>query len=669
MEEAAISRASFRIWLWGPLRVERQAGEHYEAVKTADWGGSNYPRLLLKALLCCPGRRGRREALLDMLWSETESEQATANLNTATTKLRTLLRPAKGQESLLITEDDATIYQLPDQGVLWVDSDAVQHSLERAERLGRASAEMLPLLEEAISLSGRGTFLEGEEGKWAAEKRATRDLERYRGRIWLAESYGQHGRAGQAETLLTTLLEDDPFDEDVLCRLMALLQSQGMTHQALLLYQRMQDFFTQEHMELTEATKQLAACMEKERQVPWLACSLGMDAGKDVTEHTQGKRGFVEVKGAFLSNGLEQIVTSLDKHLPTLALISPFQPFGGILGKMHILEKQEMQRASRRHVLQQLLGIVSFAQIPLLLSSSLTAPNDSIEEFLSCCEENILACWQLMKGKEIAVVPSVLCTWLPPLEPFAREPAPYQKQSASLAVQGYIIAGLVRVLQRDYDGAEWCCKQALEYCEIAQDPNLKVAALKHLATKYNDAGYHFKTLHTYQEALSFKEQVSPLLQSRIHLGLALSYAHCQEKQQAWRYYELAQEGFPERPEHDPSFAYADCGKSSLNHYGGLMYLEFGQPEKAWEVFHEVVQLQQQTNIPERTAIEIVNCKAEAALAQKNLDRVCIHLQEGVQGARRLKSEMRFHDSAALYQRAQAIWPHEPALRELEGLFY
>ncbi len=140
-----------RIRLWGPFRVEKRVGEGYEAVKTADWGGSNYPRLLLKALLCCPGRRARRESLLDMLWPEIDGEQATAYLNTATTKLRQLLRQEKNQESLLITEHDATVYHLPDQRVLWVDSDAVQYALAQAERVGRTSLEAFPLLEEALA--------------------------------------------------------------------------------------------------------------------------------------------------------------------------------------------------------------------------------------------------------------------------------------------------------------------------------------------------------------------------------------------------------------------------------------------------------------------------------------------------------------------------------------
>src|SRR5713226_3710517 len=94
---------TFRIWLCGPFRVERYVSGCYEIIRTADWGGSNYPRLLLKALLCCPARQARRETLIEMLWPDTDPEQATQYLNTATTKLRRVLQPVKGQESLLLT--------------------------------------------------------------------------------------------------------------------------------------------------------------------------------------------------------------------------------------------------------------------------------------------------------------------------------------------------------------------------------------------------------------------------------------------------------------------------------------------------------------------------------------------------------------------------------------
>lgn len=107
---------AFRIWLCGTFRVERYTEGQYEAVRTPEWGGSNYPRLLLKALLCCPGRQARREALIEMLWPETEPEQASQYLNTATTKLRGVLRLANAPESLLLTEE--TSYTLADRSSL-----------------------------------------------------------------------------------------------------------------------------------------------------------------------------------------------------------------------------------------------------------------------------------------------------------------------------------------------------------------------------------------------------------------------------------------------------------------------------------------------------------------------------------------------------------------------
>jgi DNA-binding SARP family transcriptional activator len=136
--EQSSSLPFYRVWLCGTFRVEQLRADTYEAVLTSQWGGSNYPRLLLKVLLCCPERRGRRETLLEMLWPESTSEQATAYLNTATTKLRRLLRPAGGQDSLLMTEMN-TSYALAGQDLLWADSDAALHLLNEAERQGRVT--------------------------------------------------------------------------------------------------------------------------------------------------------------------------------------------------------------------------------------------------------------------------------------------------------------------------------------------------------------------------------------------------------------------------------------------------------------------------------------------------------------------------------------------------
>ncbi len=242
----------YRIWSCGIFRVEAQTGTApvtYETVRTAQWGGSNYPRLLLKALLCCPGRRARREALLEMLWPQCGSEQATQYLNTGVTKLRSLLRPGKGRESLLITEENASSYSLEGQRSLWVDIDAVTALLKEAEQVERTSAQALPLLEEAAKYLDRGTFLESEEGLWLQKQRKSTEETHYRCRLWLAEAYEQQGMAGQAETLLSVLLADDPTDEDVLRRLLVFLHRQQMTHKSRRLYEE-----TKRRIQLSQAT-------------------------------------------------------------------------------------------------------------------------------------------------------------------------------------------------------------------------------------------------------------------------------------------------------------------------------------------------------------------------------------------------------------------------------
>src|SRR5437660_5107642 len=263
---------TFRIWPCGTFRVERRVGTSYQAIRTVEWGGSNYPRLLLKALLCRPGRQARREALMELLWPDASFELAVLSLNTATTKLRRVLRPTKEQESLLLTENDATMYCLPGQEVLWVDADAALDLLKQAERQDRTSAETLALLEEAERYFRQGPFQQEEEGQWVAGRRATVEQARYQGWLWLAEAYECQEMPGQAATTLSTMLEEDPLDEDILCRLMVLLHRQGMTHQALRLYERSRQMFVLEGIEPSEGIKlaatQLSAARSETISVP-----------------------------------------------------------------------------------------------------------------------------------------------------------------------------------------------------------------------------------------------------------------------------------------------------------------------------------------------------------------------------------------------------------------
>lgn len=255
--EPGSSRPFYRVWLCGTFRVEQLRAHTYEAVLTSQWGGSNYPRLLLKALLCCPERRGRRETLLDLLWPESTSEQATAYLNTATTKLRRLLRPTEGQDSLLKTEMN-TSYALAGQEVLWVDSDAALDLLNEAERQGRVTPASLQLLERSATYLNRGSFLDGEHGLWLSRQRKRLAEARYRCRLWLAEVYEQQSLPGQAETMLSDLVLEDRADEDVLRLLMSFFHRHRMTTKALRWFEESKQWFEQAQLCLSPATIGLA---------------------------------------------------------------------------------------------------------------------------------------------------------------------------------------------------------------------------------------------------------------------------------------------------------------------------------------------------------------------------------------------------------------------------
>ena len=289
-------------------------------------------------------------------------------------------------------------YEIAGQTLIWTDIDACEALLKEAEDRGQGTSQAFLLLEQALTMLARGELLEEEYGKWCyAFRRRAEDMLR-QVRLWLAESYETQDKLWQAGEQYRAMILADPSDEEALQRWLEMLVRHGKWQEALKCYQDMKEF--------------------------------------------------MEVQGFPLSQALEQMVTFPNKQ-PGPALISLSQPFGGILGKTYALENHEMQRVSRRHVLQQMLGVVTLAQLSSLHFSSLAPQNNSIEEFLSYCEEILPACWRLMQGNEIAIVPSILCTWLPSLESLARQSAFYQKQSASLAVQGYLIAGLITVLHRD----------------------------------------------------------------------------------------------------------------------------------------------------------------------------------------------------------------------------
>jgi DNA-binding SARP family transcriptional activator len=162
--------------------------------------------------------------------------------------------------SLLLTlrSGGETIFKLAGQQRIWVDADALLSLVSAAMRAECQGQNPLPLLEEAHALA-LGEFLEDDlYAEWAQGKRHTLGGARQRVLFKLVDLFLQDGRVGLAEELLFAALEEDPTDEDALCRLMVLLVEQQRRQEALHLYQYAEDVLREEQAEPAVYTRELA---------------------------------------------------------------------------------------------------------------------------------------------------------------------------------------------------------------------------------------------------------------------------------------------------------------------------------------------------------------------------------------------------------------------------
>jgi DNA-binding SARP family transcriptional activator len=266
MRDQQDSTILVRTWLLGEFMVERRrADETWETIDKKAWGSNGYARRVMKRLLHYPRRRALRGTIVEDLWPDAEMMTAEDTLNRATYQLRKVLT-VEGQETLLKTFGThlTSGYELTGQSLLWTDVDACDALMHKAERIGRTTSAALPLLEKAIEYFERGSCLEGEGGQWCHAVRTHVEQAMKRCQIWLAEAYEAQGMQWHAQTQLRALLNANPLDEDVLCRLMGMLHRHGMTQDALRVYEETQKCFREEYQfSLSDTTQKLAERMKR----------------------------------------------------------------------------------------------------------------------------------------------------------------------------------------------------------------------------------------------------------------------------------------------------------------------------------------------------------------------------------------------------------------------
>jgi DNA-binding SARP family transcriptional activator len=233
---------------------------HYVRVAQSEWSNRGPAMALLKVLLCRANRRASRDELIEAIWPDHEAINAPHALESAASVLRRHILRTGEMGSLLLTlrSGSETIFKLAGQQRIWVDADAFLSLLSKAMRAECQGQNPLPLLEEAHALA-RGEFLEDDlYAEWAQPRRHTINGARHRVLFKLVDLYLEDERVGLAEEMLFAALEEDPADEDALCRLMVLLVEQERRQEALLLYQYTEDVLREEQAEPAVYTRELA---------------------------------------------------------------------------------------------------------------------------------------------------------------------------------------------------------------------------------------------------------------------------------------------------------------------------------------------------------------------------------------------------------------------------
>ena len=715
-----------KIFLCGPLRILRRENTNvdlppiYQDIPPSEWGERPGPTLnLLKLLLCCENRHATKTFLADTLWPESGEKEGRHSLSQATRVLRVLLRTSEGEQkseskmkSFLYESPGGEGFQIADQTLLWVDADAFEDAMKQATRAERQKhqEEVVVWLERAYELGKAGSFLPDDVYReWTNARRLSHEMLFPRCVRRLAECYVAEERYGEAEEVLRPYWTTHLTDEDMLTLLMQILQVQGLEKEALKCYEQSVSALDEElgvkpHTSTTNLADRLREQQKPQEIVSNLMLPRMMrnqvDRGSSKLQVALGYPlsspytfSGVSLFSPFSLSSLIQPIIEDERDwatwfgLKTAQLINIIDQWQG--QPMHYDQLQSVidqeivgfdamkpQSNDEAYILSRRQALVTITALPVALSSVLQdgmTSTQTTQKLLARCSASLTSCWHLLKGNELSLVEQTLSTYLLTLVTIAQQPSQYQKLAARLASQAYRLYGIVALHRNNLKARENYCQQALYFSEIAESPSLVVSAYISLASTFYYSKNPVRAAHIYQNALTHKNEISPLQLSRLYAELAVVSAQQKQEQDALTFLGLAKEVYPEHPETDPSFLYAEFTPSSMILEEGLAYLGLAWhfPERtynqnAWDSFAHIEE-QTSSTIPERIFFEIMNRQAETAVTLQDLEKFHIYIGKGIEGANRLGSKQRRQEIIEIYEKACMIWPYETRIKQMEYL--
>ena len=297
------------------------------------------------------------------------------------------------------------------------------------------------------------------------------------------------------------------------------------------------------------------------------------------------------------------------------------------------------------------------------------ASQNLISSFVTWSKE-LASCWQSYMSGGQRELESLVPAYITSLSRPTLAPGPEQKTAASLMSQVYQLLALLDLQRGDFVAAQTNGTQALVYSQLSKDWNVYVAAQIRMASIFAARKRIGPALNAYNDALycvnTNTDLISPTLHSWIFAGLAEIQATMGREAEALQLLKLAMAVFPSRPEEDACIAYAQCDRSLLYLYQGLVFLRLGQSRLAWEAFSQVDEMKPAP--PERMRAEFLRYRAYTSLVLGNMTQSCVYLEAAARAVQAINSDLGTSQIYSLYEDMLAIWGQEPRVRGLAMLF-
>ena len=329
---------------------------------------------------------------------------------------------------------------------------------------------------------------------------------------------------------------------------------------------------------------------------------------------------------------------------------------------------EETEDMKRRNLLKGLLTAVALpVEIDIDRLASVFAHPASLDtDSLKALESVVQSCWHMSNESRVAEVERIIPVYLPQIVTLAHQPTKHQRKAAHLASQAYILTA--EIDRGPATTMKAYCQQAVLYSQIADNPDIQVAALKQQATILLIDKQPGQALEVYRRALPLVDQVTPLLRSRIYLGLASAYARCEQPQAAMQYLGMARDSFPKHPEDDANYLYTVCDLPVLHLYEALTYTDLKQYNDAWQALMRVDGMTPKLPVPENTRIEFINLQAKTSAMLGDMERSRAYLAASVEATKAYGYSLLESEAHETYQALTAIWPAEQQIKDLQEMF-